>query len=108
MNLINLGCSFSKEIYKFGRYYSEEYPFLSDLNTVLGMDLRECYATLRGCVSKLWGSFSSQNSKTQNILNALIDEINTTNEKLFIVFYNTYFYTELKHFLPNWIRYEPK
>jgi hypothetical protein len=40
VNLINLGCSFCKEIYKFGRYYSEEYPFLSDLNTILGMDLR--------------------------------------------------------------------
>lgn len=27
---------------------------------------------------------------------------------MFIVFYNTYFYTELRNFLPNWIRYEPK
>jgi len=40
LNMINGGCCFCRELYKFARYYSEEYPFMTDLNVVLGMDLR--------------------------------------------------------------------
>lgn len=52
---------------------------------------------------RLWNRFHLFNPKAQHILNALSDEISATNEMLFLVFYNTYFFTELQKYLPDWI-----
>jgi|JI6StandDraft_1071083.scaffolds.fasta_scaffold01169_15 hypothetical protein len=108
LNLINSGCSFCRELYKFARYYSEEYPFMTDLNVILGMDLRESYNSMHVIVYKLWQRWNTLSGEFQTWLNSLVEEINKLNELMFVVFYNTYNYSELRAYLPNWIRLEPK
>jgi hypothetical protein len=108
INLVNLGCGFARELYKFGRYYTGQYPFLIDLNVILGMDLRESYNSLHMSIYRLWKMWQTLPQPTQQLLNELIEDINRMNELMYVVFYNTYNYSELKYYLPNWIRLEQK
>lgn len=73
INLLNAGCSFCKELYKFGRYYSEEYPFMLDLNIVLGMDLRQAYNALHVSIYRLWQRWNTLDPEFQSWLNSLIE-----------------------------------
>lgn len=108
LNLINSGCSFCRELYKFARYYAEEFPFMTDLNVILGMDLRESYNAMHSIVHRLWQRWDKLSLDFQSWLNGLVEEISQLNELMYVVFYNTYNYAELRSFLPNWIRLEPK
>lgn len=90
LNLINLGTSFADIIYTFGRYYMDTFSCVIDFNIILGADIQGLYEVMVEHVNR---------PAKRDIL----DEIEFAHEKMYIVFYNCYFYRYLKPYIPKWV-----
>ena len=95
MNLLARGSNFSDFLFIFGRYYQQKYQFAIDLNILLGKDLSKLYLLL---YRKL---------KIIQYDQAINTELEKIHEKLYIVYYNCYFYKYIANYVPKWFNTDP-
>lgn len=94
LNLLSRGGNLSDFLYTFGRYYHEKYEFAIDFNILLGKDFNKIYSLLCRKLRRI------------NYDEDLILELEKIHEKLYIVYFNCYYYKYMRKYVPKWFNTE--